>query len=341
MTLSILSIPDELSRKRRTWLVTGCAGFIGSHLLETLLANGQTVKGIDNFDTGRRENLDAVRARVGDKAFENFTFVEGDVADPALSQFMSDVEIILHQAARGSVQRSIDDPLGTNHANVTGFLNVIKCACDTKLKALVYASSSSVYGDNPDLPKQETNIGVQLSPYAASKRADEIYAAAFSKLFAINVIGFRYFNVFGPRQNPNGPYAAVIPTWLNDLKNGVPCTVFGDGTTSRDFCHVSNVVQANLRAAFYLERASGECHVLNVGGGRATSLNRLYEIICAAAGPFLTQKPGPVRYAPFRPGDISHSLADITKASELIGYEPQVTTEEGLTSLTQEWLSSS
>lgn len=313
----------------RRWLVTGAAGFIGSHLVEQLLRAGQHVTGVDNFATGRRENLERLRVLTG-PAWRNFTFLEGDICDPQLcAAACRGNEVVLHQAALGSVPRSIADPFSSHHSNVTGFIGMLLAAKESGVNRFVYASSSSVYGDSPQLPKQEQVIGELLSPYAATKRIDELYAGVFARQYGMQIVGLRYFNVFGPRQDPNGAYAAVIPRWIGELQAGQRPTIYGDGTTSRDFCFVSNVVQANIRAA--MQKHLIEPHrVFNIACNERTTLRALYGIIkseleSAGIGPL----PEP-HYAAERAGDIQHSLADISRAAGELGYSPAVDVAAGL-----------
>ena len=267
-------LQDDLRQTPRRWLVTGAAGFIGSHLVETLLGLGQHVVGLDNFATGSRANVEAASAAHPDR----FRFVEGDIRSlDDCRAACEGVDIVLHQAALGSVPRSIKDPLATHATNVDGFVNMLVAARDAGIGRFVYASSSSVYGDHPGLPKVEDQIGTPLSPYAVSKRVDELYARTFQDHYPIETVGLRYFNVFGPRQDPNGPYAAVIPRWLGEMLDGTPSTIFGDGETSRDFCYVANVVQANLLSAFAPTDATGT--VYNVALGDRTTLNELFRTL--------------------------------------------------------------
>lgn len=314
-----------------TWCVTGAAGFIGSNLLETLLLAEQQVVGLDNFSTGLASNLDGVRAAVGEAAWSRFRFIEGDITDLATCEgAFEGVEAVLHQAALGSVPRSVADPLRSHASNVNGFLNVLVAAKEAGIGRFVYASSSSVYGDHPALPKVEENVGMPLSPYAATKRADEIYAHAFAQVYPIKPIGLRYFNVYGRRQRPDGPYAAVIPRWVAEMQRGERPAIHGDGETSRDFCYIANVVQANLLAALTDDEAArGE--VYNVAVGGRTTLNQVYAGIREELG---RERPAirdiePV-YGPFRPGDVRHSQADISKASRLLGYAPTHDFQAGL-----------
>ena len=309
----------------RTWLVTGAAGFIGSHLVETLLGTGQRVVGLDNYATGHRSNVQAASQGAADR----FRMVEGDIRDPdACRDAIRGVDVVLHQAALGSVPRSIADPLATDSVNVHGWLNVAWAAKEAGVTRMVYASSSSVYGDHPALPKVEGEVGTPLSPYAVSKKTDELYARSFTDHYGMEVVGLRYFNVFGPRQDPDGPYAAVIPRWFDALVSGETCTINGDGETSRDFCYVANVVQANLRAAT-APAASG---VYNVAVGGRTTLNELYRAIRDAVAQRQPDAAGlEPRYADFRPGDIRHSHADISRARADLDYAPTHDVTAGLT----------
>ncbi len=320
---------ESLKAEPRRWLVTGCAGFIGSHLTETLLAHGQTVSGLDDFSTGKRKNLDEIRSLLPADAWKKFRLVEGSICDlPACHEACRDVDFVLHQAALVSVPQSIEDPIRCNNINVAGFLNVLVAARDAKAKHLIYASSSAVYGDAPDLPSREDNPARPISPYGTSKLIDELYADVFTGNFGIPTIGLRYFNVFGPRQDPAGGYAAVIPKWIAALLGGEAGQINGDGSNTRDFCHVANVVQANILAALSPSNTSS---VFNVGLGARTSLNELYEMIRAkVAGP--NPKAGTLTavHNPARPGDILHSQAKITKIRSSLGYEPAVSVEQGL-----------
>ena len=319
--------PSGIASRSRTWLVTGGAGFIGSHLVEALLGLGQRVRVLDSFVTGHRRNLEeAGRGHEG-----SLELMEGDIRDLDLCrQAVRGAELILHQAALGSVPRSIADPLATHAANVTGFLNVLWAAREAGLRRVVYASSSSVYGDHPGLPKVEGQVGRQLSPYAVGKYADELYANAFGDAYGLELVGLRYFNVFGPRQDPGGPYAAVIPLWFRSLMAGQSVFINGDGLTSRDFCHVDNVVQANLRAAT-TGNPDAIGKVYNVAVGDRTTLLQLFEGIRAQVSAFRPEAAAarPV-HREERAGDVRHSLADISRARTLLGYEPTVTLMEGL-----------
>lgn len=312
-----------LRATRRRWLVTGGAGFIGSHLTELLLRVGQDVVVLDDFSTGSEANLEAVQRAVGASAARRLAVRFGDIRRPeACREATRDADVVLHQAARGSVPRSIEHPADTHEVNVTGFVNVVDAARSAGVRRVVYASSSSVYGDHPALPKVEETVGRPLSPYAASKRCDEVYAAAFATCYGLELVGLRYFNVFGPRQRPDGPYAAVIPRWFAALLQGGQVEIYGDGETSRDFCYVANVVQANVLAAT-TERAEALGRVYNVALGRRTTLSELYALIRAHAARVAPRCAGqPPVHRPFRPGDVRHSLADVSKATALLGYEP-------------------
>lgn len=327
----------ELSTTRRRWLVTGAAGFIGSHLVETLLGLGQTVVGFDNFATGSRRNLDSVRGIVGEEAWERFRFVEGDISDPvACRRACEGMEFVLHQAALGSVPRSIVEPVASFESNVMGFLQILLAARDSGVKRVVYASSSAVYGSSPELPKREAVIGDPLSPYAATKLMDEIIAGVFGRCYGCASIGLRYFNVFGPRQDPNGPYAAVIPKWVDAFLGREPVYINGDGETSRDFCFVGNVVQANLLAATTQNEAALN-QSYNVAVNSQTTLNQLFEMIRARLSAHHPDLKGfkPV-YREFRAGDVRHSMADLEKVRTLLGYQPLHTIEQGM-GITLDW----
>lgn len=325
------AIQSELRAAPKQWLITGVAGFIGSHLLETLLGLGQPVIGLDNFATGKRRNLDEVRGRVGPERWRQFQFLEADILDlAACRRACEGVELVLHQAALGSVPRSIEDPLNFHTCNVTGFLNVLLAARDAGARRLVYASSSAVYGDEPGLPKAEEKIGRPLSPYAASKWMNEIYAGVAELAYGTAAVGLRYFNVFGPRQDPNGAYAAVIPKWINSLLNREPIYINGDGETSRDFCHVDDVVQANLLAATATHPEAVN-QVYNVASGELTTLNQLFAILADLVRRHQPDLPAPAPvYRDFRAGDVRHSLANIGKAQRLLGYQPTRQVRQGL-----------
>jgi UDP-N-acetylglucosamine 4-epimerase len=310
-------VKSEIARQRAVWLVTGGAGFIGSHLVEALLALGQDVRVLDNFATGNKRNL-----------FAQAELIEGDLADAdACARACKGVTYVLHQGALGSVPRSLADPLSSHRANVDGFVNIMLAARDAQVKRVVYASSSSVYGDHAALPKVEHQLGKPLSPYAATKLIDEIYARTFQDAYGLESIGLRYFNVFGARQDPDGPYAAVIPRFVASLLKGEPCTIYGDGETSRDFCYVANAVQANLLAALAPSSSSNEAY--NVACGERTTLSAIFALVrdgLAALPDVVSTRPTLAHekplYGPFRDGDVRHSLADIDKARSKLGYLP-------------------
>jgi UDP-N-acetylglucosamine 4-epimerase len=324
-------LQQQLQQRPASWLITGVAGFIGSNLLETLLKLNQKVVGLDNFATGHRHNLDQVRELVGEQAWHNFQFIEGDIRKLEDCQRASTgIDYVLHHAALGSVPRSIEDPLLANESNVTGFLNMLVAARDQKVKRFIYAASSSTYGDHPDLPKVEDVIGKPLSPYAVTKYVNELYADVFQRCYGTNSIGLRYFNVFGPRQDPNGAYAAVIPQWIAALIQDRALNINGDGETTRDFCYVSNVVQVNLLAALTPNPAALN-QIYNVALNDSTSLNHLYQMMRESlTDSFPHVAKHQPTYAPFRAGDIRHSQADISKARELLGYAPTHTVAQGL-----------
>ena len=325
------AVQTRLREAPATWLITGVAGFIGSNLLETLLKLDQQVVGLDNFATGHRRNLEEVERLVTPEQWARFTFIEGDIREPAdCARVCTGVDYVLHQAALGSVPRSLEDPLTTNAANIDGFLNMLVAARDAGVKRFVYAASSSTYGDHPDLPKVEEKIGNPLSPYAVTKLVNELYARVFARCYDFRTIGLRYFNIFGRRQDPNGAYAAVIPKWFAGLIKGETVYINGDGETSRDFCYIDNCVQANLLAAT-VEEDEATDQVYNVAYGERTSLNELFGLVrdrVAARHPGAAAAE-PV-YRDFRPGDVRHSLADIGKARRLLGYEPSHSLARGL-----------
>ena len=317
--------------KPRRWLVTGSAGFIGSHLLEHLLRAGHEVVSLDNFATGHQRNLDEVRQSVGEAAWARHRFIEGDIVDFATCGHACEgVDIVLHQAALGSVPRSIEDPLRTHAVNATGFLNMMVASRNAACERFVFAASSSTYGDHPGLPKVEERIGNPLSPYAVTKYLDELYAGVFTRSYGMQTVGLRYFNVFGARQDPNGAYAAVIPRWAASIAQGQPCEIFGDGETSRDFCFIDNVVQANLRAA--LVPAEGpRFDIFNVAFGEQTTLNHLHDLLCENLQALLPNlKLLPPSHRDFRQGDVRHSLANIDKAASRLGYVPSHSVRQGL-----------
>ncbi len=322
---------ENLKSQQHRWLITGVAGFIGSNLLETLLKLNQKVVGLDNFATGFQHNLDQVRAIVGEAQWKNFEFIQGDICDLAdCHRAAKDVDYVLHQAALGSVPRSIEDPILSNASNVTGFLNMLVAARDAKVKRFVYAASSSTYGDHPDLPKVEDVIGKPLSPYAVTKYVNELYADVFARCYGLESIGLRYFNVFGPRQDPFGAYAAVIPQWVAALIRNKTLHVNGDGETTRDFCFIDNVVQVNILAAIANNPAASN-QVYNVALSDTTSLNQLYtymkDLLISSFPHLEDHSPA---YGEFRNGDIRHSQADISKAQTLLGYAPSHQVQQGL-----------
>lgn len=322
-------IKNNLLGNPRRWLVTGCAGFIGSNLLENLLKLNQIVVGLDNFSTGYQHNLDEVQRLVTPEQWQRFTFIEGDIRDlETCRRAVAGVDHVLHEAALGSVPRSLNDPATTNAVNVGGQLNMLIAARDAKVRSFVYAASSSTYGDHPGLPKVEDHIGKPLSPYAVTKYVNELYADVFARAYGFGSIGLRYFNVFGKRQDPDGAYAAVIPKWVAAMIRNEELTINGDGQTSRDFCFVDNVVQANLLAA--LAQPKGMNQVYNVAFNARTSLNELFEHLRATLGQNgVTYSKTPIHGA-FRAGDVRHSQADISKAHSLLGYEPAYNILQGL-----------
>ena len=327
----------ELPKTPKTWLITGVAGFIGSNLLETLLKLDQHVVGLDNFATGHQRNLDEVQTLVTPAQWANFSFINGDICNLADCQkAATGVDYVLHQAALGSVPRSVEDPIATNANNITGFLNMLVAARDANagkgVQRFVYAASSSTYGDHPGLPKVEDTIGKPLSPYAVTKYVNELYADVFSKTYGLQSIALRYFNVFGPRQDPDGAYAAVIPKWIASMIKGEPIYINGDGETSRDFCYVANAVQANLLAAT-TTKPDAVNQIYNVAVGDRTTLNELYAQLLSQLLPHNAhlQDAEPM-YRDFRAGDVRHSLADISKASTRLGYIPTQRIAQGLAS---------
>ena len=325
------ALQRRLQAEPAAWLITGVAGFIGSNLLETLLKLDQKVVGLDNFSTGHQYNLDEVQGLVTPQQWQNFTFLEGDIRNPEdCREACEGVDYVLHQAALGSVPRSLEDPALTNENNITGFLNMLIAARDAGVKRFVYAASSSTYGDHPDLPKQEEKIGNPLSPYAVTKLVNELYASVFARSYGFRTIGLRYFNIFGRRQDPEGAYAAVIPKWFAGMIKGESVFINGDGTTSRDFCYIDNCVQANLLAAT-TESEEAVDQVYNVAFGERTSLNELFGLVRERVA---VQYPQAAQIEPtyrdFQPGDVRHSLADIGKARQLLGYEPAYSIAQGL-----------
>ena len=329
--MQYLKIQTKLLEKPKTWLITGVAGFIGSNLVESLLNLNQKVIGLDNFSTGHQHNLNHIQNSISDKKWNNFTFIEGDITNlETCQQVTKDVDIVLHQAALGSVPRSIDNPILTNFNNVTGFLNMLTASKDNGVKRFVYASSSSVYGDSKELPKVEDRTGNLLSPYAVTKYVNELYMGVFQKCYGMEAIGLRYFNVFGKRQDPNGAYAAVMPKWIGQILNGEDVFINGDGETSRDFTYIDNVVQANILAGTTNNpKAYGQAFNTAIGGRE--TLNNLYNAIKDGIQQELPNlKIKEPIYRDFRAGDIRHSNANIDKMKDLLGYEPTHTLEQGL-----------
>ncbi|WP_076923759.1 NAD-dependent epimerase/dehydratase family protein [Pseudoalteromonas sp. EB27] len=334
-------IKSELLSSPKTWLVTGVAGFIGSNLLEHLLKLNQKVVGLDNFATGHQHNLDEVKGLVTSEQWQGFNLIEGDIrnyqdCETALANNGEGVDYVLHQAALGSVPRSIADPLTTNAANINGFLNMLQAAKEAKVKSFTYAASSSTYGDHPALPKVEENIGSPLSPYAVTKYVNELYAGVYAKTYGFKTIGLRYFNVFGQRQDPNGAYAAVIPKWTAAMIQGEDIFINGDGETSRDFCFIENTVQMNILAATAPDEAKNE--VYNVAVGDRTTLIDLYKAIQSGLKKCDIESSQEPIYRGFRAGDVRHSQANINKAKFRLGYEPQFKMKIGI-SRTIKWYS--
>src|SRR5882724_5260288 len=325
-------LKNHLAASPKTWLVTGVAGFIGSNLLEALLTLGQRVVGLDDFSTGKRRNLEDVRQLCGPARWLKFRLIEGTIGDLETCRLACrDVDYVLHHAAVASVARSLKDPISTNQSNVNGFVNMLVTARDAGVRRFVYATSSSAYGDNPAHLKTECTVGRPLSPYAVTKYADELYASVFAQCYGFESIGLRYFNVFGPRQDPNGAYAAVIPKWISAMLKNEPVYINGDGETSRDFCFVANVVQANLLAAT-TQSSSALNEVYNIAAAKRTTLNQLFESLRDRLAPKFPHLKGlrPV-YRDFQKGDVRHSHADISKARELLGYHPTHDVDAGLT----------
>jgi len=325
------TVRSQLKASPCTWLITGGAGFIGSNLLETLLKLDQKVVGLDNFSTGHQHNLDEVQSLVSKEQWQRFAFVKGDIRSlQTCRQVCAGIDYVLHQAALGSVPRSIEDPITTNENNISGFLNMLVAARDAQVTRFVYAASSSTYGDHPDLPKVEARIGRPLSPYAVTKFVNELYADVFARTYNFNTIGLRYFNIFGQRQDPNGAYAAVIPKWFAGLIADQTIYINGDGETSRDFCYIGNCIQANILAATVTDEVATN-QVYNVAFGERTSLNELYRLIQERVAVVnASAQEAKVQYRDFRAGDVRHSLADIAKARVNIGYQPQFSVRKGL-----------
>ncbi|MGL6260712.1 NAD-dependent epimerase/dehydratase family protein [Vibrio sp. WXL210] len=334
------NVKKILSESPRTWLITGVAGFIGSNLLEALLNLNQRVIGLDNFSTGHQHNLDDVKKLVSELQWSRFSLVKGDICDiKVCHQVMNGVDYVLHQAALGSVPRSIADPITTNAANITGFLNILKAAKESEVESFTYAASSSTYGDHPALPKIEENIGSPLSPYAVTKYVNELYANVFARSYGFKSIGLRYFNVFGPRQDPDSAYAAVIPRWTSAMIKGDAILINGDGETSRDFCFVENVVQMNILAA--TAKDSSKDKVYNVALGDRTTLNELFNYINLSLSELSCKYDKPPTYGDFRVGDVRHSQADISKATKQLGYQPEYNIKRGIAISTEWYLSNS
>jgi UDP-N-acetylglucosamine/UDP-N-acetylgalactosamine 4-epimerase len=334
--LALAPIPQELTERLlrlgpATWLVTGCAGFIGVNIVENLLLSGQKVRGIDNLSTGHMHNLEEVKARLPQECWDRFTFHKIDINDgPAVLAAAQGCDFVLHQAALGSVPRSIKHPMASFEANVRGFMVVLDAARQSNVKRFVYASSSSVYGDHPDLPKFEHKIGKVLSPYAATKSSNELFAEVFAKTYGLTSIGLRYFNVFGPRQDPEGAYAAVIPKWIATLLKGESPQINGDGETSRDFCFVANAVQANILSALS-DKLDQPHQVFNVACAQRTSLNQLFEMLkLELLNTGANVKDISAQYTTFREGDVRHSLADTSSANAKLGYDPRYNLPQGL-----------
>lgn len=325
------SVKTTLRSNPKTWLITGCAGFIGSNLLEHLLKLDQTVVGLDNFATGKRQNLDEVRSLVTDEQWQRFRFIEGDIRNPDdCRNACSGVDYVLHQGALGSVPRSVEDPVTSTETNINGTLNMLVAARDSGVKRFVYASSSSIYGDHPALPKVEDVIGSPLSPYAVTKYVNELYAYQFALHYGLEAIGLRYFNVFGPRQDPEGAYAAVIPKWIAALIQGDTVYINGNGETSRDFCFVENVVQMNILAAT-TDNPAAVNQAYNVAVNSRTSLNELFELLRSRlASKYEHLRAFKPVYRDFRAGDVMHSQADVKKATDLVGYCPTHSVMQGL-----------
>lgn len=324
-------IKKALQKNKYTWLITGVAGFIGSNLLESLLTNNQCVIGIDNFETGHQDNIDDVKQSVSSSQWKNFTFHEIDIFDyTELENVFNDVDFVLHQAALGSVPRSISDPKRTNEVNISGFLNVLNIAKENLVKGFIFATSSSVYGDHKTLPKKENCIGNPLSPYAITKLTNELYAKTFSEHYGFKSVGLRYFNVFGKRQDPHGAYAAVVPRWIKSMIDNNEIYINGDGSTTRDFCYIENAIDANILSALKIQEMTNSFEVMNIAVGESNDLNKLFELIYSIIAKNEVCCDKKLSYRNFRPGDIKDSLADISKAKKLINYYPRYNLKEGL-----------
>ena len=324
-------IKKALQKKKYTWLITGVAGFIGSNLLESLLTNNQCVIGIDNFETGHQDNIDDVKQSVSSSQWKNFTFHEIDIFNyTELENVFNDVDFVLHQAALGSVPRSISDPKRTNEVNISGFLNILNIAKENLVKGFIFATSSSVYGDHKTLPKKENCIGNPLSPYAITKLTNELYAKTFSEHYGFKSVGLRYFNVFGKRQDPHGAYAAVVPRWIKSMIDNNEIYINGDGSTTRDFCYIENAIDANILSALKIQEMTNNFEVMNIAVGESNNLNKLFELIYSITAKNLVRCDKKLSYRDFRAGDIKDSLADISKAKKLIDYYPRYNLKEGL-----------
>ena len=330
---SYIKIKNNLLNEPKTWLITGVAGFNGSNLLQELLTLNQNVVGADNFSTGSQLNLDEVEKQVSKAQWKRFNFYKGNVANVNFCKLIcADIDYVLHQAALGSVPRSIKDPIKTNNSNITGFLSMLIAARDSNVENFVYAASSSTYGDHKALPKKESRIGKPLSPYAITKYVNELYADIFFKSYDFNTIGLRYFNVFGRRQSPNGSYAAVIPRWLSAISANEPVYINGDGSTSRDFCYIENAVQANILAACCRDKDALN-QIYNVALGDRTSLKELYSILVKEISKHMEIDKKLLEFREFRVGDVLHSQADISKARKLLGYRPTHKIRQGIKEL--------
>jgi UDP-N-acetylglucosamine 4-epimerase len=331
MSAVVSDLFKSLLHTQHRWLVTGVAGFIGSNLLEVLLQHNQIVIGLDDFETGFQANLEDVKKIVGSDNWKNFTFINGTITDIEIcKKAVSGVDFVLHQAALGSVPKSFEDPVRWNANNISGHLNMLYAAKEAAVKGFVYASSSSVYGDSEELPKREAVTGTLLSPYALTKWTDELYGQVFASGYGFSSVGLRYFNVFGKRQDPNGAYAAVIPKWIDSMVKGVSCVINGDGSTTRDFCYIANVIQANIRAAFYATSMKSEHHAFNVGVGERTTLLELHTHLASEVSKLTNKNVKDATFADFRIGDIQHSLADISKIRSHLSYVPTHTLKEGI-----------
>ena len=334
--MQYLKLKKKLYSRKYTWLITGVSGFIGSNLLNELLNLNQKVVGVDNFSNSSVNNLKLIRKSISKKLWKNFQFIKGDLCNLNIcKKAIKNVDIVLHQAARGSIPKSTLDPVSSNNDNVVAFLNILSASKDKNIKSFVYASSSSVYGDSKKLPKVERNTGNVLSNYALTKKVNEEYASLFYRLYNFKTIGLRYFNVFGKMQNPNGDYAAVIPKWINKISNNKKIIVYGDGETSRDFCHIDNVVQANILAG--LNNLKKNNYIFNVGTGNRITLNHLYKNIYKILK--IDKRQMKIYYKDFRTGDIRHSLSSIRKIKRILKYNPNISFEKGLIKTIQ-WFNS-